>query len=177
MFGDINRANGHRRLNVLFTRAKHKVILVTSLRSSNIKESKREGPQILKKYLEYAEKGEITDLDRRTSGTTENAFEESIRQALTNRGYVVDAQVGSGGYSIDLAIRDPNDKSRYILAVECDGKAYHSSYSARAYDRLRQEVLEGKGWNFFRIWSTDWNRDPISELDQLDKLVKKLSNK
>ena len=177
MFGDINRANGHRRLNVLFTRAKHKVILVTSLRSSNIKESKREGPQILKKYLEYAEKGEITDLDRRTSGTTENAFEESIRQALTDRGYVVDAQVGSGGYSIDLAIRDPNDKSRYILAVECDGKAYHSSYSARANDRLRQEVLEGKGWNFFRIWSTDWNRDPISELDQLDKLVKKLSIK
>ena len=175
MFGDINRANGHRRLNVLFTRAKHKVILVTSLRSSNIKESKREGPQILKKYLEYAEKGEITDLDRRTSGSTENPFEESIREALTNRGYVVDAQVGSGGYSIDLAIRDPNDKSRYILAVECDGKAYHSSYSARANDRLRQEVLEGKGWNFFRIWSTDWFRDPISEIDQLDKLVKKLS--
>jgi len=176
MFGDINRANGHRRLNVLFTRAKHKVILVTSLRSSNIKESKREGPQILKKYLEYAEKGEITDLERRTSGSTENPFEESIREALTKRGYVVDAQVGSGGYSIDLAIRDPNDKSRYILAVECDGKAYHSSYSARANDRLRQEVLEGKGWNFFRIWSTDWFRDPISELDQLDKLVKKLSS-
>ena len=117
MFGDINRANGHRRLNVLFTRAKHKVILVTSLRSSNIKESKREGPQILKKYLEYAEKGEITDLDRRTSGSTENPFEESIREALTNRGYVVDAQVGSGGYSIDLAIRDPNDKSLSLIHI------------------------------------------------------------
>ena len=64
----------------------------------------------------------------------------------------------------------------HILAVECDGKAYHSSYSARANDRLRQEMLEGKGWNFFRIWSTDWFRDPISELDQLDKLVKKLSS-
>ena len=175
-FGDIIKANGHRRLNVLFTRAKHKVILVTSLRSSQIKESKHEGPQILKKYLEYAEKGELTDLDRRTSGTTENTFEESIRQALTNKGYLVDAQVGSGGYSIDLAIRDPNDKSRYILAVECDGKAYHSSYSARANDRLRQEVLEAKGWNFYRIWSTDWNSDPISELNQLDKLIKKLSS-
>ena len=174
-FGDIIKANGHRRLNVLFTRAKHKVILVTSLRSSQIKESKHDGPQILKKYLEYAEKGELTDLERRTSGSTENAFEESIKEALTNRGYLVDAQVGSGGYSIDLAIRDPNDKSRYILAVECDGKAYHSSYSARANDRLRQEVLEAKGWTFFRIWSTDWNRDPISELNQLDNLVKKLS--
>ena len=140
-----------------------------------VKESKNEGPQILKKYLEYAEKGELTDLERRTSGSTENAFEESIKEALTNRGYIVDAQVGSGGYSIDLAIRDPNDKSRYILAVECDGKAYHSSYSARANDRLRQEVLEAKGWTFFRIWSTDWNRDPILELNQLDNLVKKLS--
>jgi len=46
----------------------------------------------------------------------------------------------------------------------------------RVNDRLRQEVLEGKGWNFFRIWSTDWFRDPISELDQLDKLIKKLSS-
>ena len=67
------------------------------------------------------------------------------------------------------------DKSRYIFAVECDGKVYHSSYSARKNDRLRQEVLEKKGWTFFRIWSTDWNRDPISELTKLDNLVKKLS--
>ena len=175
MFGDINRANGHRRLNVLFTRAKYKVILVTSLKSTNIKESKREGPQILKKYLEYAEKGEISDLNRRVSGSTENPFEESIRKALTTRGYLVDAQVGSGGYSIDLAIRDPHDNNKYILAVECDGKGYHSSYSARSNDRLRQEVLESKGWNFFRIWSTDWFRDPISELNQLDKYIQKLS--
>tara|TARA_Y100001978_G_C23418937_1_gene302821 strand:+ start:304 stop:519 length:216 start_codon:yes stop_codon:yes gene_type:complete len=70
-------------------------------------------------------------------------------------GYLVDAQVGCGGYLIDLAIRDHNNKSRYILAVEYERKAYHSYYSARANDLLRQEVLERKGWYFFRIWSTD----------------------
>ena len=177
IFGDINKANGHRRLNVLFTRAKHKIILVTSLKSSNIKESKREGPQILKSYLEYAETGKISDLSLKTSGVTDNPFEESIRDALVRRGFLVDAQVGSGGYLIDLAIRDPNDMSKYILAVECDGKAYHSSYSARSNDRLRQEVLESKGWNFFRIWSADWFRDPISELNQLEKYLRKLSEK
>ena len=177
IFGDINKANGHRRLNVLFTRAKHKIILVTSLKSSNIKESKREGPQVLKSYLEYAETGKISDLSLKTSGVTDNPFEESIRDALVRRGFLVDAQVGSGGYLIDLAIRDPNDMSKYILAVECDGKAYHSSYSARSNDRLRQEVLESKGWNFFRIWSTDWFRDPISELNQLEKHLRELSEK
>ena len=139
--------------------------------------SKNEGPQVLKNYLEYAETGKITDLSLKTSGVTDNPFEESIRDALVKRGYVVDAQVGSGGYLIDLAIRDPDDMSKYILAVECDGRAYHSSYSARSNDRLRQEVLESKGWNFFRIWSSDWFRDPISQLNQLDKQLKKLSEK
>tara|TARA_B100001996_G_scaffold290229_1_gene230424 strand:- start:35 stop:157 length:123 start_codon:yes stop_codon:yes gene_type:complete len=37
-------------------------------------------------------------------------------------------------------------------------------------------VLEDKGLNFLRICSTDWFTDPISEFDQLDKLVKKLSS-
>ena len=43
-----------------------------------IKETRNEGPQIFKKYLEYAEKGELTDLERRTSGNTENTFKNVL---------------------------------------------------------------------------------------------------
>lgn len=52
-------------------------------------------------------------------------------------------------------------EGRFLLAVECDGARYHSSSWARERDRLRQAVLEQKGWTFHRIWSTDWfyNRD------------------
>jgi hypothetical protein len=67
-------------------------------------------------------------------------------------------------YFIDLAVRDPEFPGRYVLAVECDGAAYHSSRSARDRDRLRQGVLEGLGWNFHRIWSTDWFRNPQQEI-------------
>lgn len=42
------------------------------------------------------------------------------------------------------------------LAIECDGASYHSSYTARDRDRLRQQQLENLGWRFHRIWSTDW---------------------
>jgi hypothetical protein len=42
------------------------------------------------------------------------------------------------------------------LAIECDGATYHSSYTARDRDRLRQQQLENLGWTFHRIWSTDW---------------------
>lgn len=45
---------------------------------------------------------------------------------------------------------------RYILGIECDGKTYHESKTARERDRLRQTVLEDMGWKLHRIWSTDW---------------------
>ena len=48
---------------------------------------------------------------------------------------------------------------------------YHSSKSARDRDRLRQEVLEGLGWRFHRIWSTDWFNNPAKQADILRKVI------
>ena len=56
---------------------------------------------------------------------------------------------------------------KYILAVECYGATYHSSANARDRDRLRQSVLEGIGWRFHRIWSTDWFRHRGKEIVKL----------
>ena len=41
-------------------------------------------------------------------------------------------------------------------------------------DKLRQQVLEGLGWNVFRIWSTDWWRSPEQELILLDQKIEEL---
>jgi very-short-patch-repair endonuclease len=57
------------------------------------------------------------------------------------------------------------------MGVECDGASYHSAKSARDRDRLRQEVLEGLGWYLYRIWSTDWFNDPVSETKRLREVV------
>ena len=84
--------------------------------------------------------------------------------------------MGVGNYRIDMAVIDPNDTSRYLLAIECDGATYHSSYSARSKDRLRQQVLEGLGWKVYRIWSTDWFRDPQRELEKLNTEILRLSS-
>ena len=177
-FGDVVKAGGERRLNVLLTRAKHKVFLVTSLKSTDIKDdvSKLSGKRYLKDYLFFAETGKLSNNLVRHSGEPENCFEEAIMNSLIKRGYQVDAQVGCAEYRIDLAIRDPRDTSRYLLAVECDGASYHTEYSARVNDRLRQQVLEGLGWNVFRIWSTDWWRTPEQELILLDQKIEELTS-
>ena len=59
------------------------------------------------------------------------------------------------------------------MAVETDSATYHSSYSARDRDILRQEILEGYGWHFYRIWSTDWIRDPIGTKEKLHEALDK----
>ncbi len=88
----------------------------------------------------------------------DSPFEEDVARVLVlvQHGYRVEAQVGSAGFKIDLAVYDPNHEGYFLLAIECDGARYHSSIWARERDRLRQEVLERKGWTFHRIWSTDW---------------------
>jgi hypothetical protein len=57
---------------------------------------------------------------------------------------------------IDLGIKHKSFKYGYLAGIECDGAAYHSSVSARDNDIVRQNVLEGLGWNIYRIWSTNW---------------------
>lgn len=70
-------------------------------------------------------------------------------------------------FRIDLADVHPDHPGRYVLGIECDGATYHSSATARDRDRLRQEALEGLGWTFCRIWSTDWVRNPDRQIDRV----------
>ena len=161
-FGPVSSEGGERRLNVLFTRAKKRCRVFSSIRHSDIRvdATRQAGARVLKRYLKYAETGEL-DIPVLTGAEMDSPFEEAVAKALQSHGYRVAAQVGSSGFRIDLAVYDPDDEGRFLLAVECDGARYHSSSWARERDRLRQVVLEQKGWTFHRIWSTDWfyNRD------------------
>jgi hypothetical protein len=76
------------------------------------------------------------------------------------------------GFFIDIGVVDPKHPDRFMCGIECDGATYHSSRSARDRDRLRQDILEARGWNIYRIWSTDWfHRRQEQEQRLLDYLV------
>ena len=156
-FGPLNKEGGERRLNVLITRAKKQCIVFSNFKSSEMHttENTSRGVMALKTFLYYAENGKFPE-NYHSGEDFDSPFEESVYNFLTDEGYDVEKQVGCAGYRIDLAIIDKDNANRYILAIECDGATYHSSLLARDRDRLRQEVLEGLGWKFHRIWSTDW---------------------
>jgi very-short-patch-repair endonuclease len=88
-----------------------------------------------------------------------NPFEMDVRDRLTAAGMDLAPQVGVGSYRLDFATRHPDHPGRYVMAIEADGANYHSGHIARERDRLRQRLLEGRGWTFHRIWSTDWFND------------------
>ena len=172
-FGPINHPKGHRRLNVLFTRAKQGLELYTSLTPNSVKEGGEKGRQIFKSYLDYAATQKI-ETGINTERSTDSDFEDWVKEELEKLGYKVIPQVGVSGFFIDLGIKHKDFKYGYLAGIECDGAAYHSSVSARDNDITRQKVLESMGWKIYRIWSTNWFDNPKNEIKKLDNYLKVL---
>ena len=176
-FGPLSRNGGHRRLNVAITRAKYNVKLVGSIHPTDIKveSTNSEGVKMLRQYIEFAINGASAlqnELQFTNTVDVESPFEEAVHDFLIKNGYNVTTQVGCSGYRIDMAVKHPTLSGIFVLGIECDGATYHSARTARERDRLRQTVLEDIGWTIYRIWSTDWIKDPKTEGSKLLEAVK-----
>ena len=188
----MSQDGGENRLNVAISRAKKKIYLVTSIEPEqlSVDDSKNKGPKLFKKYLQYVKavsennekyEEEIlksvldTDINAETENKFDSDFEVEVCDKLRERGYIVHNQIGVSGYRIDLGIYDEK-KSKYILGIECDGAAYHSSKSARERDIHRQRYLESRGWNIIRIWSKHWWNNPEFEVQRIIDEVTRIKN-
>jgi very-short-patch-repair endonuclease len=195
MFGPIGQKNGYRLLNVIVTRAKEKVFLLTSIPENRLheyreyiqKENKVSGKSGLLAYILYckyvstgddhAKRELLSDLKNliqssvvkstNNIGLTESPFEEEVYQMLVSEfgNSNVIPQYQCGGFRIDLLVISPNKNQK--IAIECDGAAYHSSELNWHHDIYRQRQLEQEGFIFHRIWSTNWWKNHRSEWNKL----------
>jgi very-short-patch-repair endonuclease len=199
----LNQEGGENRLNVAITRARQEIAIICSIEPDELKtdNAKNNGPKRLKDYLQYAKfiserrregaENILLTLNDRfardqktntmvrgdvTASTLflESPFEKIVYERLRSLGYSVDTQVGYSGYKIDLAVVHPDNLSRYILAIECDGETFHSTKSTRERDVMRQEFLESRGWVVERSWSRNWWRNPDQELDRIKQKIEEL---
>ena len=98
----------------------------------------------------------------------DSGFERSVFDELVARRFRVFTQVAASGKKIDLVVEGNDDRR---LAIECDGDQYHQDIQA---DQERQRLLEGLGWEFWRIWGSDWARNQSECLQELlDELKKR----
>ncbi len=159
----------------------------------------RKSAELMKSLLQNA--GEVTDttyLDRKL-GNNVNWFDSPLTQQLYEKltehyadqlghsikiysevgwhlliptGEGIDANERNVGFRIDLGIFSTKHK-KFVLGIEMDGAMYHSGFDKEQSDYNRQKVLEDKGWELYRIWSTNWLDDADREFSRLTQLVDK----
>ncbi len=185
-FGWLNNRGGENRLNVAISRAKQKIMIVTSFEPEDLQVDnvKNEGPRILKKYLQYARA--VSDGNKDLADSILQSFGDErwdapdeigaskvadrVFAALTRKGYTVERNVGIGGYQIDLAVKQNN---RFILGIECDSHLYSLPASTRERDYHRQKYLESRGWRIHRVWTPGMWKNPDREVSKIIEAIER----
>ncbi len=190
-FGWLNMQGGENRLNVAISRAKKKIYIVNSFEPEElqVENLKCEGPKILQKYLKYARAVSSDNMELAHTilqsfvppselMTEEEDIEapvmEKVYTALIRKGYTVEKNIGIGGYSIDLAVKQDN---RYILGIECDSRIYARSGNTRERDYHRQKYLESRGWHIHRVWTPGMYKDSEGEIAKIVRAIEQAQAK
>ncbi|MGB1250578.1 MAG: DUF4011 domain-containing protein [Candidatus Promineifilaceae bacterium] len=166
-FGPLNAKGGERRLNVLTTRARRKCDVYANFRAEdiNLNRSNSVGVAALKRYLAFAETGELEEsvsIQQRAHAP----FEALVAQRLVAQGYHVAQRVGSRAMQVDLAVADAATPQQFILAIEFDADS-HRADATRDRDRIQGEVLTGLGWSVYRLYSSNWWQDEAAAFERL----------
>ncbi len=185
-FGPINQRGGEKRLNVIFSRAKHHMAIVSSIRHSDITNDFNDGANSLKNFLQYAEavsKGDesqarrilesLNPLNRKTLAPMSDgdAVVEKLAAALEARGYVTDLNVGQSKFRCDLAIRSSSGDS-YQLGILVDTDNHYANPNLLDRYLMQPTILRAFGWKVLFILTKDWYHDPEDVLRRIEKLLR-----
>lgn len=198
-FGPLGMAGGGRRLNVLVTRARNEVHLVTSIPPESYRSlpavpegQSATGAWLLFAYLKYAEElaalygNEVTSGSNAESSTQEqpatvnvlpsrspSLFSKSLAESLAASPKIgSDVHWGNDGFSVDLALHHPQRPGDVTIGVLCDGCRYTAAEDALVWDIFRTSILTGQGWKLRRIWTPHFFRDPQGNVTTIEKSVK-----
>lgn len=184
-FGPINQRGGEKRLNVIFSRAKHHMAIVSSIRHHDITNDYNDGANSLKNFLQYAEavsKGDeatarrvlenLNPLSRKALAPLGkgDAVVEGLAAALRQRGHAVDLNVGQSRFRCDLAVRGGAD-SMYQLGILVDTDGHYANPNLLDRYLMQPGILKAFGWRFALVLTKDWYHNPEDVLARLEKLL------
>jgi hypothetical protein len=170
-FGPINGAFGHRRLNVLFTRAKHQLRLFSSLRPDQIevKEQSHRGVRVLKDYLQYAFGTNGVTRDAMASGRRKlHPSFQCLAHELGSYGLTIQPGIGTQNIEVPVAVHHPERAGTYACAIDFDGCAERLAYGDfRERTRTFPRLLDQLEWKRVPTWTSDWLRNPLTAQQDL----------
>ena len=161
--GPVRKESGKKRLNVAITRARKRMLIVSSMKSQDLQTALRkssglcnEGAETLADFLAYAEGGKEAARMGSALTSSGNRLTESICKALDENGIAYDLNIGLSSCKIDIGIKVSPDSSDYVLGIITDMQNI-STQSVREYARLRDSVMtERYSWNLYHVWMLSW---------------------
>lgn len=160
-FGSLNTIGGENRLNVAITRAREKIILVTSIRPEQLKvdKIKNEGPKLLRKYLQYAQ------------AVDEGSYQPHSKAPLIkNKAWYLSNRIKDWGESrlgkfvfqtdalpfSDVGVLQGDQHLGIILT---DDVRYLNSLSVKQSHAYIPSILTQKNWKYQMVYSRNFWKD------------------
>lgn len=173
-FGPLNQAGGWRRLNVAVSRAREEMVVFSSMTSSliDLSRTNAKGVAGLKAFLEFAQKGRTSLAVDSTQTVRRESIGKYVAQELSTYGYDCRQEVGASNFKIDVAVVDPKDKSRFILAILMDAT---TDFSVKDRNVLQIRTLKRSNWNVLRLYSVNYYSNPKREIKKIKETLDRLS--
>lgn len=180
-FGPINQRGGEKRLNVIFSRARHRMAVVSTIRAEAITNIHNDGAAALRTFLQFAEASAHGQSERSqivlstlsasakavfASTPPSDAVRHAMLAALRQRGHIVHEHVGRSQFRCDLAIVDP-DGGSYALAILLDAPTTTAANVRERYV-FRPNVLRKFGWKVLDVPGKDWIENSEAVLARIE---------
>lgn len=174
--GPLNKENGTKRLNVLFSRARKHMVVVSSLYDNEI-QTENKNIDTLKSYLHYARaiSGGKAIHYKMEQKETVQFLSKSIKKQLVDRNYEVEENIGFSNFKCHLAIKGTNN---YRLGILLDSNLHYSN--SNVYEQYVQkiELLQNRSWNIISVATINWINNEQEVLNKIEKALQiKMANR
>lgn len=175
-FGPINKMGGEKRLNVIFSRSKENMIVVSSITSDQITNDYNHGANALKTFLRFAQLTSVGDHSgaaiaiksigaaKARQAQSPSIVAQELAETLRSSGYEVAINLGLSQFSIDVAIKRPNESDFYLAILIDTPESYQKNDTLETFTD-RANLLELFGWNVLCLTTREWFKDANSMIE------------
>ena len=185
-FGPVNKKGGEKRLNVIFSRAKKHMAVISSVKYNNITNEYNEGANYFRRFLHYAESvstgnmkmaraildGLVINKHKAEQPKAEHIVMKEIKAQLLESGYESESQVGQSDFKASLAVKAKKDDADYTLSILIDDDKHYSNNNLLEQYYQRPAILRSFGWRTMHVFTKDWLNDPKMVMRRILERIK-----
>jgi superfamily I DNA and/or RNA helicase len=157
-FGSFSLIGGENRLNVAVTRARERIIIVSSIYPEQLRvdDVKNEGPRLLKKYLEFARTVHQREFHPQPTSVPRKLFSdylnEKLKQWAAAKFVTHQVHINTLPFSDIHLTKD----GKYLGVILTDDSRYMSSGNIKDSHAYTYALLQNKNWEFHTVFSRNY---------------------